>query len=311
MQAEHPHKAFTMYANMLLAARELRQADGITQYEEKANAIKSQLDGQGTAHGGLYIRKLNEAVHCMESGFLTSALAHFDALREAEGGDPLFTMTTDYYLGMLYFTQVADSASAATYFRQVAGRYENEEDPHVLAQCGSYFRDSCQNLMLLATSFDEYKAWAARLLTVTPEVTLPGQYENIRHAVEDKGQEWWRCAFLLATTYYNRSDPMLDTGLYGHAASIYDGILLHGQTLSLPANAQAEALYECSALTLRMTYTTLRGSRTAQRRGVPPEEYAFVLERALGRIEDYGSPDGGEQLEEIRLAILELLDINQ
>ena len=149
-------------------------------------------------------------------------------------------------------------------------------------------------MMLLSLSYDEYEQWAAKLETIEPtNDILRGQRPLIRN-YRDEGKPWSAMLFLIAQTYYNRSDPSKDRGRYACALSTFRLMLGHRKALRLNRDDWGVVTYEAGALAMRTVSDCLFALR---KRGQSFEhsEFNFITKVTLQFVKEYVAAYPDEQ----------------
>ena len=206
---------------------------------------------------------------------------------------PQSRVVTAYQCGALAWAETGDGMAARTHFQSVADLCRT--DPQLANHPGSRmcWANSCENMMLLSLSYDEYENWAKQLASLQPDnPILHDHWPKFRDLVE-RGYPWVDALQMMATTYYSRNDPKADRGQYGCAASTWQVILTNRQALRLTREDWGVAVYEHAALTMRIAGQAGLAMEQMTRRPAETGEYKFIVEAAVPFVDEYltANPD--------------------
>lgn len=191
-----------------------------------------------------------------------------------------------YNLGILYWSQIGDGMKARHYLKDVAQADENEWSA-MKNECAQLKNNAMENMMILSTSYDEYFFWAQKLKEVNPAAgILIGQYPHIEK-LRDTGNPWYEASSaVIALSYYNRTDPKADKGMYGCAASIYQIFLSNRKEMRIQKDYLETFFFEYLALMYKVVSQALQ---LAESKGMEPdpEDYLFIVDQVFGYVEQY------------------------
>ncbi len=228
---------------------------------------------------------LKEAMSLANQKRFGSALEALRILQE-DTSSALGRIVIQFNRGVLYSAQVGDGEAARECFIGVVEQHSN--DPQ-LAQSEDARRlcaNSCENMMLLSLSYDEYENWARQLEALEPgSDILRGQRPGVRKERE-AGRPWADILQGSTASYYNRNDPSRDAGRYGCAASIWQLVLKHRKELRLSRDDWGIAVFEYYALAERIAADA---GITIDKSGQPinVDDFAFIVEATVPFIDEY------------------------
>src|SRR5437868_610079 len=120
---------------------------------------------------------------------------------------------------------MGDGVMARQHFTAAAEQARTSAVPTSMVR--QFHANSCENMMLLSLSYDEYEQWAAELETVEPtNDILRGQRPRIR-SFRDEGQPWSFVMLVIAQTYYDRGDQTKDRGRYACGLATFRVMVTH------------------------------------------------------------------------------------
>jgi len=210
-----------------------------------------------------------------------------------------------YNLGTIYWHRLGDGLNARKYFLATIADFDTYgygNSPALMVM----YANALENAMLCALSYDEFENLAAELQNLTPNAAILIQLVPGFHEARERGDAWSDQLFYLASTYYNRNDPLKDVGRYGEAKSTYHLILAHRRELRLPREKWSMAIYEYCALSMRMVSDCFL-ARGGDKDPSPPSEFLPILTDAIPYIDDYLEINSGDEvLQKVRTDMVEM-----
>ena len=235
-------------------------------------------------------KMMEDAEQLLDGGRLMPALELMKAARELTK-IPSRKLLVTYNIGVLYWDKLGDGISAREELLAAANmdRLERDAPPLRVLQASAL-----ENMMLCATSYQEFDTFTARLRALAPEMPVVSGLPPVIHEMRDTGRPWSDAMIHLAMSNYNRNDTSLDRGHYGVAKSTYQ-ILLHTRKQQrLSREDWRGAVREYCILAMRMT-TDCMALRGGDHDGNSPEEFLRILLDALPYVDDYLAASEGDE----------------
>jgi hypothetical protein len=189
-----------------------------------------------------------------------------------------------YNLGCLYRSSLGDGVRGRSCFMKVCEQAAMVSPPDEMSN--TLWSNSCENLMILSLSYDEYSRWAGELRRLRPAADiLRGQVPEVT-VFRDRGFPWSHAMETMAQGYYSRQDPRRDMGMYGDAASIFHLLLTYRKELRLSQIDWMSAVNEYGRLCLRLGSDT---ALSAEKKNpmILPAESAPIVAAALPVVDQY------------------------
>ena len=205
---------------------------------------------------------------------------------------PVSKTITGYQCGALSWTEIGDGEAARRYFKSTADLCRGDPQLAQHLDCLQLWANSCENLMLLSLSHDEYEQWAEQLAKLQPDnPILQDHRPKFRNLVEN-GHPWADALQIMATSFYNRNDPKFDARQYGCAASIWQVILKNRKPLRLNRDDWRIAVFEHAVLTKRIALHAGQAMEQLTHRPAEVEEFLFITDATVPFLEEYlaGNP---------------------
>lgn len=202
----------------------------------------------------------------------------------AKVSDPATRGMVLYNLGCLYRSSVGNGVRGKSYFIEVCEQAAKAPVLHDTIR--TLWSNACENLMLLSLSYDEYVRWADKLRRLRPSADiLRGQVPQII-SLRDRGLPWSHAISTMTESYYSRSDPQHDVGMYGDAASLFHLLLTHRKELRLGREDWMRAVNEYGRLCLRLGDDMVVSAKKKNPM-IVPREFVPIVEDALPLVEEY------------------------
>jgi hypothetical protein len=221
---------------------------------------------------------------------------------------PQSKVVTAYQRGTLAWANIGDGVTARNHFQFVADQCG--KDPQLVnhALSRTLWANSCENLMLLSLSYEEYENWASQLTSLQPQNPILHDHRPKFRDLVERGHPWVDALQTMAAIYYNRNDPKADRGQYSCAASTWQVILANRQALRLTRDDWGVAVYEHAALTMRIAGQAGLTMEQMTRQPAVPREYLFIAEAAVPFVEEFltANPDDAT-IRELRERLREFL----
>jgi tetratricopeptide (TPR) repeat protein len=200
---------------------------------------------------------------------------------------PEHTPYLAYNLGELYQRQVGDGEKAHSCYERGLTGFDFSKgviQPGMLYQIEA---NTCENLMLLSLSYDEYDCWASRLEQIQPQNTILSVQRLIVQNMRKHANRWSDVMFWMADSF---KPELPDSPYLGGAASIYQLLAIHSKELRLYPKIRRKAILQYGMLAISIA---ARSDRTMQIARIRPDphEYRFVLEAALAMVEQVTAAD--------------------
>jgi hypothetical protein len=246
----------------------------------------------------------NEFERLMDAGRYLPALAVLQRAREMYR-DPLSRLFATYNIATLHWDKLGDGISARQEMLEAA-------KPGPAGANHPMFKllraNALENLMLSSLSFEEFDRFTSELRDLDPEMPVVSGLPPIFHGMREHGSPWSSCLIYCAICNYDRNDPSIDRGRYGVGKSTYHLLLANRKQLRLSREDWRMAIYEYSALALRMT-TDCMIRRGDDRDPYPPAEYLPILSSSYALVDEYlGAHPGDKRIREIRANMQAMVD---
>jgi len=246
---------------------------------------------------------IDDAFHLLDECRILPAL---DALNRARALTevPSRRLFLTFNIGVIYWDKLGNGIVAKTEF-MAAANFEGpgRGDPPVSVLVAS----AAENLMLCATSYEEFDRFSSLLHSVAPDAPILAGLPPVVREMREFGDPWSSVMFRLAMNNYYRNDPALDRGRYGVAMSTYQLLLSGRRQQRLSREDWRLAVLEYCPLAIRMTMDCInRRGGDADRNS--PEEVLPILSDSLPFIDEYLERfPGDEQCREMRDKALSIL----
>jgi len=192
-------------------------------------------------------------------------------------------MLLTYNIGAVNWDKLGNGLTAKNEFLVLANAYGTGRDP----QAARVLRaNALENLMLCASSFDEFDAFTAQLRALAPEMPVVSGLPPIIHEMRDLASPWSSALVYCAMMNYDRNDPSQDRGRYGVAKSTYHILLATRKQQRLSPEDWRLAIVEYSALSMRMTTDCLY-LRGGDADAYPPDEFLPILKDSIPYVDEY------------------------
>jgi hypothetical protein len=228
---------------------------------------------------------------------LPAARALEQALRHADTPDRRASASLN--LGLIYWRQLGNGMEARRHFRACIDECDAQSDGQA-ADTRGLLASALENAMMCALSFDEFEDLARRLRDLSPRLpVLTGLAPEVQSGRE-RGESWAQRLFALARTFYDRNDPKRIGSRHGEAKSAYHLVVANRSELRVTREEWRLALFEHSALSLRMTADCIT-ARGADDDPHSPEEFLPILTEAIPLVDEYlRISSGDDELIQVR-----------
>jgi hypothetical protein len=218
---------------------------------------------------------------------------------------PFRRLFLTFNIGVVYWDKLGDGISARSEFLAAAnsqGSDRDEETARVLRA------NALENLMLLASSYDEFDEFTAMLRILAPQMPIVSGLPPHIHDMRDHGSPWSSELFNLAMMNYDRNDPSRDRGRYGVAKSTYHILLAARKQQRLSREDWRMAVFEYCALAMRMA-NDCQNLRGGDADANSPEEFLPMLTDSIPYMDEYlavfAGDDAMQQVRDNMQSILE------
>jgi hypothetical protein len=183
----------------------------------------------------------------------------------------------------VYWDKLGDGLAAKAAFLAVANAQYSQAD-HPAARL--LRANALENLMLSASSFNEFDDLSARLKALAPEMPIVSGLPPVVHEMRVRANPWSSVLFHFAMSNYNRNNSMQDRGRYGVAKSTYHILLATRKQQRLSRDDWRMAVFESCALAMRMVADchSLRGGDDDIH---SPEEFLPMMIDAIPYSDEY------------------------
>lgn len=155
------------------------------------------------------IRKLVEDAETLQrQGRLIPAIEQLKNIRKLTKIPARYLFLT-FNLGVIYWSKLGNGIAAKSEFRSAADVEELEDSQEEFRVLKA---NALENLMLCASSFDEFDIYTARLHELAPNEPILSGLVPVVQKERETGGPWSSMMFQLAMSNYNRNDPTLDRG---------------------------------------------------------------------------------------------------
>lgn len=192
-----------------------------------------------------------------------------------------------YNLGELYHKHVGDGEKARASYRRSIDSLEASKEVVQPEMLGRIEANTCENLMLLSLSYDEYDRWACRLEQIQPENPILSTQRPLVHEKQIHPLRWFEVMLWMADSFMPH---LSDSPYLGAAASVYQLLAIHAGELRLNPKVRRKAILWYGKLAIDIVARSVRTMQIARIR-TDPHEYRFVLEAALAMVEQVTAAD--------------------
>ncbi|MDD2737078.1 MAG: hypothetical protein PHF56_24350 [Desulfuromonadaceae bacterium] len=243
---------------------------------------------------------IDVAVDLSDKNRFRSALA---VLQEANDASthPIQSLICTYNLGAIQWSQVGNGQAARELFLEAIRIAKSGQVPVNNDVVSTILGNSCENLMLLSLSYEEYEDWSRQLRELQPtNDILRGQVPKFLNA-RDEGLPWSDMLQHVAMSYYNRNDPKTDIGRYGCGAATWHLLLANRNEQNKLRNWRILredwqiAVYEFGALTMRIASDAMLVMEKSSQGG-DLTECMFIVEPAVTFVDEYLAVDPNDEL---------------
>jgi hypothetical protein len=189
-----------------------------------------------------------------------------------------------YNLGVTYRSRLGDGVHARERF--IASAQHFVAAGRLPDAVAALLPNAIENLMVLAVSFEDYEKWGNELRRLHPGADiLRGQAPEIID-LRNRGHSWSDAMEQIAIGYYSRSDPQMDPGLYGEAASLFHLMVTHRRELRVDREHWRRAVIELLVLRHRLLSDTAQKAEHEDPT-IDPREFVSPVTNALSLARDY------------------------
>lgn len=247
-----------------------------------------------------FVDLAKEADTAVKRQQVRTAIAYYEEILRRH---PEHSLYSYYQLGVINQVLIGDGDKARLLFGkavEMADRQAAAGQPGNLWQSMKAY--TCENLMLLSLSYDEYDTWAKQLEELSPnEAILRHQRPTILD-MRNRGHPWAVALDWIAHSYFH-AESSQDPAGYGYAASIYQLMLTHRRELRLSRERWRNTAYLYAATIISLVSSlglaSVKAVGTAD-----PDEFMFIVEAALPLVEKYAGANPSD--ENGRLAVQNL-----
>jgi hypothetical protein len=208
--------------------------------------------------------------------------------------NPGYAVLCAYNLGAMQWADVGDGVAARDSFQIAVNIIRSGRLPMTDDTVQTLLANSCENLMLMSLSYEEYGEWCRQLQALQPKNNiLLGQVPFVKKAQEE-GTPWYEMLQSIAMTYYNRNDPKNDPGRYGCGASTWRILLANRKMLRVKREDWGTAVYEHGALTMRMVSDAIIAMEKDPV-NYKPDECLFIIDKAIEFADEYLVTDANDE----------------
>ncbi len=234
-------------------------------------------------------KMIEDAEQLLDRGRILPAL---ELLKQARSMTkiPVRWLFLTFNIGVVYWDKLGDGLSAKAEFLAAANAQGRELD-HPAARV--LRANALENLMLSASSFEEFDNFTAKLRALAPEMPVVSGLPPVIHEMRDRASPWSSALFHLAMSNYNRNNPAQDWGRYGVAKSAYHILLATRRQQRLSREDWRLALFEYCALSMRMAADCMR-ARGGDNDPNPPDEFMPILTDAIPLVDEYLTANTGD-----------------
>jgi hypothetical protein len=214
-----------------------------------------------------------------------------------------------FQLGVIYWSEVGDGERARACFQDVANAYRADATlagQKLTARC---YANACENMMVLALSYEEYEQWATALEKVQPQNHILLHQRLEVAGARQRGVSWSEVMESTAPTYYSRNPQRPDAGKYGCAASLWQLVLRHRRDVELAFDDWATAVGEHVALTMRVATQGAMEMEKRSGRPADPREVLFIMGPSLVFVDEYLAANPGDPtVQGLRTQLVAVMD---
>jgi len=164
--------------------------------------------------------------------------------------------------------------------------------------------NTCENMMLLSLSYEEYDTWANRLEKLQPQNEILSQQKPLIRGHQDSGFPWSAALQWIAKSNWD-VDPSKDPGMYGAGASIYQLMLKHRGQLRTPRD-EHRAVAGVYAALLTKIWANCGSMMESALGAADPEEFNFILTDALPLVEEYAKANPADEKIQESLRVIKM-----
>lgn len=221
--------------------------------------------------------------------FFRAAMKLLERTRDT-AGKPGVSFMCNYNLGTIHWSGLGNGETARSLFQAAVAIARSGQLPPNDATVRIVLANSCENLMLLSLSYEEYEDWSQQLLEIQPDNDiLRGQVPVFLKAREE-GFPWSDMLQNIALSYYNRGDPSRDPGRYGCGAATWQFLLTHRKSLRVKREMWQDAVFEYGALAMRIVSDATLVMKKHPT-GVNLDECLFIVDAPIRFAEEYLTSD--------------------
>lgn len=220
----------------------------------------------------------------IDQSMVASARSSLEKLR-SKCSDVFSKIMCAYNLGALYWTHIGDGDKAKQYYKEVTGYYENKEMSKEYYEHQVKMTANCyENLMLLSLSHDEFSEFTEKLRKIQPNNHILKELVPEISRLIDDGFSWAEIMEILTQNYYNRSNPALDNGRYGNAASSFQMIISRRKEFRISQEAINRIAIEFGYCRYQLVKRIISIHEKAFK-GLKLNEFMFIFDDAISLIE--------------------------
>lgn len=214
-----------------------------------------------------------------------SALKVLEDLLKASS-KPGVSLICNYNMGAIHWSSLGNGSRARELYRETVRIARSGQLPSEDATVKTILVNSCENLMLLSLSYEEYEDCSRQLRELQPKNDiLRGQVPEFLHARE-QGHPWSDRLQQIAHSYYNRGNAANDAGRYGCGAATWELLLTNRKALRVSREDWQDAVYEFGALAMRIVSDAMMMMEKSPQ-GRDLGECLFVVDPAVRFSEEF------------------------
>jgi len=194
--------------------------------------------------------------------------------------NPAVSLICTYKMGAIHWSSLGNGSRARELYKKAVQIARSGQLPSEDVTVKTIRANSCENLMLLSLSYEEYEDWSLQLRELQPKNDILRNHVPAVLNAGERGFPWSDILQDIANSYYNRGDSAMDPGRYGCGASTWELLLTNRKKLRLSREPWQRAVYEFGTLTMRIASDaiTMMG-KTPQ--GPDLDECLFMVDPAI------------------------------
>ena len=233
-------------------------------------------------HANTAFRKANRL---REQGRVRSAISIYNELLNGCSDVSAQGLLT-WALGSLHWSDAGNGEESRRFFKENVALYEKHKELQKAEKAHLWAANSCENLMLLSLSYEEYDVWAEKLKSLQPKNDILQIQVPEVHESRDRAFPWVRVMQgIMAYPILQTGTPQ-STGRVASGAAILQLILKNRKKLRVPLDVWQETVMnytQAIVMTAEHCYTRINESGGV----MDPDEFLFIVDDSIPLVEEY------------------------